>query len=636
MISCVEALIPVHYWYPHVPFDLFPISPLSKLSMCYSIRSLHSIYPGRQPLATKQSITFRRRPKRITFSAYYTASFIVPPLFYHHTVVTSSHSILASIGYSLYATPCLLVVLDIAPSPSALLISILCAPRGRSLENGTPEQITQQQPTNHDSRQMMSKSSKMSSSSANSKPRQPRLRASCDGCFLAKVKCSKERPICARCLSCGTHCQYSPSSRAGKPKSDASRAQSRSTIVIPPDVSLGGNSIPTSMPYSSQPMYLVSNESRDGNIFTMDAAWSTPSGSIDGRMSGPSLSSGPTPVLTDDSPSDCDSSIHQFPHRDIFDPSYGWHQSSPPNMQTHFLPDHDAMMLSKSHVEIQPLPTWHQDPSQDVFTIPQHLKQEPLQFSPIPASCSPHDKSNFQSMAPSTSHQSHQDTSQAAYLPARLPCNCFATCLQSLQLLHSHSSNTSSIPPFDVVLNINRKAVEGCATMLSCSSCMNQAGSTTCAMLLSTIISNIMSFYRSASQQYFSTDFCNGASYTQQDNNCSNNNNNNMAGTNQWSGQPQSHMQHGNNQLSLSFGSYRLQGEDGRWFEIELLIRELRKLEELLGRFRDVMGCGGMGNTGMCGGVDESGMVQAVVGSLSQNLKVMFDVLNFQKEAGLC
>lgn len=41
----------------------------------------------------------------------------------------------------------------------------------------------------------------------------PRLRASCDGCFFAKVKCSKTRPICSRCLTVGLVCNYSPSSR---------------------------------------------------------------------------------------------------------------------------------------------------------------------------------------------------------------------------------------------------------------------------------------------------------------------------------------------------------------------------------------------------------------------------------------
>ncbi|KAI6782090.1 uncharacterized protein J7T54_003510 [Emericellopsis cladophorae] len=45
-------------------------------------------------------------------------------------------------------------------------------------------------------------------------PKQPRLRASCDGCFVAKIKCSKARPMCSRCLQNGLICHYSPSSRA--------------------------------------------------------------------------------------------------------------------------------------------------------------------------------------------------------------------------------------------------------------------------------------------------------------------------------------------------------------------------------------------------------------------------------------
>lgn len=45
-----------------------------------------------------------------------------------------------------------------------------------------------------------------------------KLRASCDGCYLAKIKCSKERPKCSRCASHDTSCQYSPSQRIGKPR----------------------------------------------------------------------------------------------------------------------------------------------------------------------------------------------------------------------------------------------------------------------------------------------------------------------------------------------------------------------------------------------------------------------------------
>src|SRR5271163_1125846 len=68
------------------------------------------------------------------------------------------------------------------------------------------------------------------------KPQHSKLRASCDTCFLAKVKCSKTRPICSRCLSCGADCNYSPSSRAGKPKSDGSKATQSSVsrdVLIP-------------------------------------------------------------------------------------------------------------------------------------------------------------------------------------------------------------------------------------------------------------------------------------------------------------------------------------------------------------------------------------------------------------------
>ena len=56
-------------------------------------------------------------------------------------------------------------------------------------------------------------------------PSKPRLRASCDGCFLAKVKCSKLRPVCSRCLTVGLHCRYSPSSRAGKGSANSSIPQ---------------------------------------------------------------------------------------------------------------------------------------------------------------------------------------------------------------------------------------------------------------------------------------------------------------------------------------------------------------------------------------------------------------------------
>ncbi|KAL9023390.1 MAG: hypothetical protein Q9196_007232, partial [Gyalolechia fulgens] len=51
-----------------------------------------------------------------------------------------------------------------------------------------------------------------------------KYRASCDGCYLAKVKCTKERPCCPRCKHLGLECQYSPSQRAGKSRGAPSQA----------------------------------------------------------------------------------------------------------------------------------------------------------------------------------------------------------------------------------------------------------------------------------------------------------------------------------------------------------------------------------------------------------------------------
>ncbi|KAF2470900.1 uncharacterized protein BDR25DRAFT_224522 [Lindgomyces ingoldianus] len=57
----------------------------------------------------------------------------------------------------------------------------------------------------------------MSPTSAPKPERQPKLRASCDACAASKVKCSKEHPMCARCLSAGSDCIYGISRKHGKP-----------------------------------------------------------------------------------------------------------------------------------------------------------------------------------------------------------------------------------------------------------------------------------------------------------------------------------------------------------------------------------------------------------------------------------
>jgi hypothetical protein len=54
-----------------------------------------------------------------------------------------------------------------------------------------------------------------------------KLRASCDGCYLSKIKCNKARPMCSRCLTYGIDCVYSPSSRSGRAKKEPENDKSR-------------------------------------------------------------------------------------------------------------------------------------------------------------------------------------------------------------------------------------------------------------------------------------------------------------------------------------------------------------------------------------------------------------------------
>lgn len=151
------------------------------------------------------------------------------------------------------------------------------------------------------------------------------------------------------------------------------------------------------------------------------------------------------------------------------------------------------------------------------------------------------------------------------------PCICFTVCLQSLQALHNASSPATA-PPFDLVLSLNRKAVEGCASMLACARCMSRSGTHTAAMLLATVIGKVTSFYRHASQSFFE-------------------------------------------------GGYSHSADDSRWLELEILARELRKLEEVYARFREIA----------CDLSEDVEVSRAMVGYLGHNLGSTMEFVSHRK-----
>ncbi|KAL2255344.1 hypothetical protein VTK26DRAFT_3549 [Humicola hyalothermophila] len=88
--------------------------------------------------------------------------------------------------------------------------------------------------------------------------------------------------------------------------------------------------------------------------------------------------------------------------------------------------------------------------------------------------------------------------------PANLtgPCTCFTACLQSLRAQFDVSTPQSP-PALETVVSVNRKAVDGCASMLGCWRCINRMGRHATAMLVGTVLGKVTSSYHAVARNHF-------------------------------------------------------------------------------------------------------------------------------------
>ncbi|RFU25043.1 hypothetical protein B7463_g11297, partial [Scytalidium lignicola] len=170
-------------------------------------------------------------------------------------------------------------------------------------------------------------------------------------------------------------------------------------------------------------------------------------------------------------------------------------------------------------------------------------------------------------------------------------CNCFNICLQALQTLYNNSDTALFPLPFDIILTVNQKAVEACAIMLNCQACVSKSNPGITTMLLGTIIGKIISIYQDASKNY-------------------------LRMTARPGGQAQS--------PSLTFGSYRVEGEDGRWLEAEIILREIKKLRILFDDFQE--------KSRTNAGQEDPGMHNAVTNYLYHSLQYTTDIWEQHKD----
>lgn len=420
-------------------------------------------------------------------------------------------------------------------------------------------------------------------------PKAPKLRESCDSCLIAKVKCSKARPLCGRCLANGAPCAYSPSSRSGK------RNRNSAGVTKPINTTAAQNNRnktlesprsaapPPSASYLTRLMYPLLDEP--------DRSLLDPNTGRLGGTTSPLLQvnpAGPAPMID----------THTSSGEDVFDSSD--FLPTPPFHQGDFM---DFMQISQSNpfdfsaapVSPRPSPPDHLPCSPPWTTkenpyLRQNSFQSPLDMIPMNHASSSHTTPREPPPPQSSTGSQNRNLTNGERAPT---CDCFAACLSVLQSLHNHSALLSSTqqgsPPFDIVLSINREAMETCSTMLGCANCVSKSGRSISTMMLATIFGKVMSLYRAACFLRFG---------------------------------PSTSMQA---TAQLAFGAYTVTGENRQLLEIEILLLELRKVESILAVYSERF------RTAQAEKDDEMSVYNALTAYLDKNLQYIVDFLQMRK-----
>ncbi|KAF2794400.1 hypothetical protein K505DRAFT_349312 [Melanomma pulvis-pyrius CBS 109.77] len=381
----------------------------------------------------------------------------------------------------------------------------------------------------------------VTSNPAEQKPR--KLRASCDACSRAKVKCDKVRPTCHRCGNMGICCNYSPSMRLGKPRKnrnpdgsimrDVSPASSCGPLGPRPDMIPRTTSSYTneSSPEPSDPFFFgpatpeyhyqdaFMSQGFEGSQSPYSEAGSFVSGwSNDDQMMFQSPTDFLTPIPHYPPPTSPyaahhvrSTSVQSQP--EMFAPMEGLHSPPMPSPQYFGMADQHSLPLF----------------APEKMSSPEPMMPAPLPTPPASATVQSHDCTQFAFQ-----------TLNSLYAPP-----------SSQPSAGDFNGASNGLPTLDSVLSTNKAAVDKLFVLLGCPCSGNPHFSTTIAF---TIV-KILSWYQA------------------------------VAGVN-----PDSSF---NTQMEaftptpISLGEFRLDGEDEDTFRTQLVLSELRKVEKLIDKFSE-------------------------------------------------
>jgi hypothetical protein len=208
--------------------------------------------------------------------------------------------------------------------------------------------------------------------------RTDKLRASCDACYLAKVKCSKSRPLCQRCLVSGTNCAYSPSARfkRGPKMGGGDRLNEEAVSYRTQKNSEADSASSSSAGHFGPPSF------QDHNIFNSDEQYPTPASTpCPGHWASDLLACAQPVLLDGEAASELYTGFDGF---GLPDPCSWWNNTS--TMEGN-VTDGDLngsyMQLESSEPTLSYCcPSWYQSPRSG----PGHLPSNSINMSSIPSS----------------------------------------------------------------------------------------------------------------------------------------------------------------------------------------------------------------------------------------------------------
>ena len=284
-----------------------------------------------------------------------------------------------------------------------------------------------------------------------------KLRASCDACHFAKIKCKKSDQGCQRCDSLGEQCFYSPAlprtyNKRRRQKSTSNTSHSFAQSARKQPISEGSSSSTT---YSTRPSL---SEAADNTGTLGEASTVAASTSVD----------------------------PQTHHETAYESIESYWASVPEESASEIYASEFGVLAPETwgFTGIPPHLPGIDTPNSLATIISPRLSLPPLQNSPV--------------SQPSSSnglfvHHPQVSTSWGLPNPCTIEhCNCFFGILIATQRISEHAS--LSKPALDSVLCANRAAAKYCITSLNCASSNNIS----CATIACGLLDRILTLYHGA------------------------------------------------------------------------------------------------------------------------------------------